>query len=452
MQADMPTSAIVRAADGQEVFDFPRASRGARGGVRNVLCGDVPVVRRPAAGPADAVTAGRTSVEGRTYAVSRIYCRTWLRWPWRFSSALACRRPRNRRSPTKPAVRSPWAAIARPKHTVHEALGTIPGEAMQTECPPGMAPIAGGGLLPLAAIRPGPRQLRKARRLLDGQRQLHPERGVHEAASGDGLVAGTRSSWPRPPRPRTAAAPPGLVDEDIPAEGLSLPEQADRLELLVLRAQLVDLREAHASPPDRKRRWSPLRHRPKPVAADAKAPGNWRKPRPRSCSAWPAVGKAEGNPKQAVDILRAVALPPHGGLVNPRVEELRAEAARILRRAKLFPEEAAFGKRCWTPQGFRRSSPTGAWPTIERLNVVAGIHFDRAETLHLAGTAADTVKQELAHERKGLPPGPRDFNRQLPANLHTKGRTRRDHDGLAARPAANPPDAGRVEQETGILA
>jgi CHAT domain-containing protein/tetratricopeptide (TPR) repeat protein len=241
-------------------------------------------------------------------------------------------------------------------------------------------------------------RLREARQLLDRQRQLHPGYEYAFAKPRLGMALWqTRIELAQAAMAAktTALRPPsGFVNDDIPAEGLSLPEQADRLELLVLRAQLGDLRDEHASPPDRVRRWSPLRLQAETLLKQTYVRVGLAEPQASILLSLARCCEAEGNPKQAVDILRAVAFPPSGAIVNPRVKELRTETARILRRAKLFSEEAHFWQDVLA--GLRTAEADPDLAKVERLNLVAGIHFDRAETLHFAGTAADVVKQELS--------------------------------------------------------
>ncbi len=304
------------------------------------------------------------------------------------------------------------------------ALGQPPGETMQTD-------VRQEWLLLLAEVYYHSRQygqaleqLHVARQLLDDQRRLYPKRAFTTSrlkiARWQALIELAQAA-------AGAAPPSGFVGDDIPAEGLLLPEQVDRLELLVLRAQLVDLREGNAAPPDRKRRWAPLRQLAKTLSGQTRAPGKMAETQASVLISLARCWEGEGNPEQAVRILQEVAVPPPGAAVNPRVEDLRAEAARILHRAKLFKEEASFWHEVLAAPTLPTGEPNSALAEIERLNVAAGIHFERAETLHLAGAAADTVKQALGASEKCClnalnlnPAWALKRNRELSANLPQK--------------------------------
>lgn len=277
--------------------------------------------------------------------------------------------------------------------TAKQALRRPPGEAMPAD-------VHREWLVLLTEVYYRSRQydqaldrLREAGQALERQRRLHPEYGYVQTRPR--LQMALWQARIELARAAAAGTPPasGLVNDDIPAEGLSPSDQADRLELLVLRAQLGDLREQHASPPDRQRRWSLLRQQADSLFHQTQAGAESAGPYASILLSLARCCEGEGKPRQAAEILRAVAIPPPGAIVSPRVKDLRAETARILRRAKLFREEALFWQDVLDTEGLRKADQ--GMVEIERLNTVAGIHFDRAETLHLAGAAADIVKQEL---------------------------------------------------------
>ena len=259
-------------------------------------------------------------------------------------------------------------------------------------------------------------QLQAARHWLDDRRRRQPE----DAFTGARLQIDRWQALVELARAAAGAPPPsGVVVDDIPAEGLSPPEQADRLELLVLRTQLVDLGEGNVTPPDRKRRWAPLRRLAAALLEQTRARGETAETQASILISLARCWEGEGNPEQAVNVLCPVAIPPLGATVNPRVEELRAEAARILRRAKLFAKEASFWHEVLAAPRPLTGEPDSVLADIKRLNVVAAIHFQWAETLHFAGAAASDVKQELdksdASYRQAL-----DCRRKLPADLQRK--------------------------------
>ena len=290
--------------------------------------------------------------------MSWIDCPTWAALAAAFLLGLApqaaAQEAAARRSP--PADR--LGLLSRGRSEAKNALQQPPGEAVPADasarngsCCWRRSTTARGN-----TTRPS-HSLRKARQSLDRQRRLHPE----DTFTGPRLEMALWQARIELAQAAAAARRRPASPPTSPRKGFRLPSKPIGWNCSCCGPNLPTCAKNVPRRRIGQRRWSPLRQQAEALFKETQAGAESAGIRASVLLSLARCCEAEGTPSRQWSILRAVALPPPGTVVNPRVKELRAETARILRRAKRFPRGSPLlARRVGRSRTVGRSSPTKA--------------------------------------------------------------------------------------------